>query len=47
MAIVDIVGRVLEKHAGRVAPIDSVEDALHWDAWARNEARGIDVALTR
>ena len=46
-AIVDIVSRVLEKHAGRVAPIGSVDDALHWDAWARNEARGIDVALTR
>jgi 1-deoxy-D-xylulose-5-phosphate reductoisomerase len=45
--IVDIVGRVLERHAGSVSAIDSVEDALHWDSWARNEARGIDVALSR
>jgi 1-deoxy-D-xylulose-5-phosphate reductoisomerase len=44
-SIVDIVSRVLERHAGRVAPIASVDDALHWDAWARNEARGIDVAV--
>jgi len=47
LAIVDIVGRVLERHAGNVAPIGSVDDALAWDAWARNEARGIDVAVSR
>jgi 1-deoxy-D-xylulose-5-phosphate reductoisomerase len=47
MAIVDIVERVLEKHAGQVQPIGSVEDALAWDRWARNEARGIDVAVRR
>ena len=47
VSIVDIVSRVLERHAGRVAPISAVEDALHWDAWARNEARGIDVAVRR
>jgi 1-deoxy-D-xylulose-5-phosphate reductoisomerase len=46
-AIVDMVGRVLERHAGRVVPIATVEDALYWDEWARNEARGIDVALRR
>jgi 1-deoxy-D-xylulose-5-phosphate reductoisomerase len=46
-SIVDIVSRVLDRHAGSVAPIDSVEDALHWDAWARNQARGIDVAVSR
>jgi len=45
--IVDIVSRVLDRHAGQVSPIGSVEDALHWDAWARNEARGIDVAVRR
>jgi 1-deoxy-D-xylulose-5-phosphate reductoisomerase len=45
-AIVDIVRRVLDLHSGHVSEIASVEDALHWDAWARNEARGIDVALT-
>src|SRR5436190_24397780 len=47
IAIVDIVSRVLDKHSGHVAPIDSVEDALHWDRWARNEARGIEVAVRR
>ena len=47
VSIVDIVGRVLERHAGNVSPIQTVEDALHWDAWARNEARGIDVAVRR
>jgi len=47
VAIVEIVGRVLERHAGNVSPINSVEDALHWDGWARNEARGIDVAVRR
>ena len=45
VSIVDIVSRVLERHAGNVAPIGSVADALHWDGWARNEARGIDVAM--
>ncbi len=47
MGIVDIVNRVLDRHAGQTAAIGSVEDALHWDGWARNEARGIDVALSR
>ena len=47
MGIVDIVNRVLDRHAGHTAAIGSVEDALHWDGWARNEARGIDVALSR
>lgn len=46
-SIVDIVSRVIDKHAGEVSPITSVEDALRWDSWARNEARGIDVALQR
>jgi 1-deoxy-D-xylulose-5-phosphate reductoisomerase len=44
VAIVEMVSRVLDRHAGKVAPIASVEDALAWDAWARNEARGIEVA---
>jgi 1-deoxy-D-xylulose-5-phosphate reductoisomerase len=39
MAIVDIVRRVTERHAGNVSAIGSVEDALAWDSWARNEAR--------
>jgi 1-deoxy-D-xylulose-5-phosphate reductoisomerase len=46
-AIVDIVKRVLDRHAGNVSAISSVEEALHWDSWARNEARGIDVAVER
>ena len=46
-AIVDITRRVLERHAGNVSAIGSVEDALEWDSWARNEARGTDVAVRR
>jgi 1-deoxy-D-xylulose-5-phosphate reductoisomerase len=46
-AIVDIVRRVLDRHAGNIHPIGSVEDALEWDCWARNEARGTDVATAR
>jgi 1-deoxy-D-xylulose-5-phosphate reductoisomerase len=46
-SIVDIVSRVIDKHAAEVSKIESVEEALHWDGWARNEARGIDVALLR
>jgi 1-deoxy-D-xylulose-5-phosphate reductoisomerase len=42
--VVEIVSRVLERHAGNNQPIRTVEDALEWDRWARNEARGIDVA---
>jgi 1-deoxy-D-xylulose-5-phosphate reductoisomerase len=45
VGIVEIVDRVLERHAGSVAAIGSVEEALAWDGWARNEARGIDVAI--
>ena len=44
MAIVDIVKRVLDRHSGDVSAIASVEDALAWDAWARNEAREALVA---
>ena len=46
-SIVDIVSRVIDKHASQVSPIASLDDALHWDDWARNEARGIDVAISR
>jgi len=45
--IVEVVARVLDRHAGGTEPIDTVEDALRWDRWARNEARGIDVAVRR
>jgi 1-deoxy-D-xylulose-5-phosphate reductoisomerase len=47
MGIVEVVDRVLERHSGSVAAIRSVEEALSWDGWARNEARGIDVAIRR
>ena len=42
--IVEVVNRVLEQHAPEVAAIDSVDDALRFDAWARHIARGIEVA---
>jgi 1-deoxy-D-xylulose-5-phosphate reductoisomerase len=42
--IVDMVSRVLDRHAGQVSALRSVEDALHWDAWGRNEARQALVA---
>lgn len=45
--IVDIVSQVLDRHAGHVVPIASVDDALAWDRWARKEARGIGVAVKR
>ncbi|HUR81267.1 MAG TPA: 1-deoxy-D-xylulose-5-phosphate reductoisomerase [Thermoanaerobaculia bacterium] len=45
--IVDMVSRVLERHAGQVSAIRSVDDALAWDQWARNEARGTVVAIQR
>ncbi len=45
VGIVEIVTRVLDRHAGNNQPIRTVDDALVWDAWARNEARGIDVAI--
>src|SRR5437588_5851531 len=46
-SIVEIVSRVLDKHARALSAIASVDDALPSDGWARNEARGMDVALTR
>jgi 1-deoxy-D-xylulose-5-phosphate reductoisomerase len=45
LGIVDMVKRVLDRHAGNVSAISSVEEALEWDSWARNEARGIEVAV--
>jgi 1-deoxy-D-xylulose-5-phosphate reductoisomerase len=47
LSIVEIVNRVLDRHARAAAPIETIEDALQWDRWARNEARGIDVAMSR
>src|SRR5438067_7852819 len=45
--IVDMVSRVLEKHAPEAAAVDSIDDALKFDAWARHIARGIEVAVSR
>lgn len=45
--IVEVVNRVLERHAPEVAPIGSIDDALRFDAWARHIARGIEVAVSR
>jgi 1-deoxy-D-xylulose-5-phosphate reductoisomerase len=47
VSIVEIVSRVLEKHAAGVSPVTTVDEALQWDGWARNEARRIDVAIPR
>ena len=46
LSIARIVDEVLGRHLPRKAPIGSVEDALEWDRWARNEARGIDVGTS-
>ena len=45
--IVEVVNRVLDKHASKAAAIDSIDDALRYDAWARHIARGIEVAVSR
>src|SRR5438270_11547645 len=45
--IVEVVSRVLDRHAAEAAAIDSIDDALRYDAWARSEARGIAVAVER
>ena len=42
--IVETVARVMEKHAAAVSPIESLDDVLHWDQWARNEAMSPAVA---
>ena len=44
MAISELVGEVMERHANEVAVIGSIDDALHWDGWARDEARGLALA---
>ncbi len=43
LGIVEIVRTVLDKHLPSRAALASIEDALEWDRWARNEARGVDV----
>jgi len=44
LGIVEIVERVMERHTPSLSAIDSMEDALGWDRWARNEAEGTVVA---
>ena len=44
LGIVEVVGKVLDRHAGNVRPVETVEDALEWDRWARNEASAIGVS---
>lgn len=44
LSIVDIVRQTLDQHARNVAPLESVEDVMRWDAWARKIAGGIEVA---
>jgi 1-deoxy-D-xylulose-5-phosphate reductoisomerase len=44
IAIVETVRRVMERHAREVTPVKTVEDAVHWDGWARNAARETVVA---
>ncbi|HEU5162282.1 MAG TPA: 1-deoxy-D-xylulose-5-phosphate reductoisomerase [Thermoanaerobaculia bacterium] len=43
LSIVETVRAVLEKHLPSRVPLGSIDDALEWDRWARNEARGVDV----
>jgi 1-deoxy-D-xylulose-5-phosphate reductoisomerase len=45
-AIVETVARVMEKHAPAVSRITSLDEVLHWDAWARNEAASVAVATS-
>ncbi|MDX1582694.1 MAG: 1-deoxy-D-xylulose-5-phosphate reductoisomerase [Thermoanaerobaculia bacterium] len=40
--IPEVVAEVMEKHSGEVSEIGTVDDALHWDGWAREEARAVE-----
>jgi 1-deoxy-D-xylulose-5-phosphate reductoisomerase len=46
VSIVEIVRRVMDRHAAEVTPVRTVEDAVYWDGWARNAAREIVVGTT-
>ncbi|MGK2857803.1 MAG: 1-deoxy-D-xylulose-5-phosphate reductoisomerase [Thermoanaerobaculia bacterium] len=46
MAIVEIVRRVMDLHAGGVTPVKTLEDVGYWDGWARNAARETVVSST-
>jgi 1-deoxy-D-xylulose-5-phosphate reductoisomerase len=44
LSIVDVVRRVMERHAPDLAIPGSIDEVLHWDRWARNEADRLAVA---
>lgn len=46
-SIVELVERVMTNHATSAAPLTSIEEALYWDGWARNEAGTVDVSQSR
>ncbi len=39
--IPELVSEVMDRHAGEVSAIETVDDALGWDSWARQEARTV------
>lgn len=43
VSIVDIVRRVMDLHAPSITRPGSLDEILHWDGWARNQAREINV----
>ncbi|MEO8216885.1 MAG: 1-deoxy-D-xylulose-5-phosphate reductoisomerase [Acidobacteriota bacterium] len=43
LSIVEVVRTVLDRHVAQISPIRSLEDALYWDAWGRNEAAAVNV----
>ena len=45
VSIVETVRRCMDRHAKSVAPVKTLEDAVHWDDWGRNAAREIVVGL--
>jgi len=43
VGITRLVRSVMERHARNVAPVKTIDDALGWDEWGRNEARRVGV----
>lgn len=44
-AIIETVAHVMEKHAAAVSPVRSMDDVIHWNRWARNEAAAFGVPV--
>jgi len=44
-AILETVAHVMEQHAAAVSPISSIEEVIHWNSWARNEAAAFAVPV--